>query len=77
MRKPQQFATHRRRALRTGFWTGIVLGTTIGLVAVAVLPVIALAITAVGGAMWLALRSHTSAGAADYAFARDEPRTRT
>ena len=75
MNRPKQFATHRRRALRTGFWTGITLGTTIGLVAVAVLPVIALVVIAVGAATWLAIRSRTSADPY-YAFARDENRTR-
>lgn len=75
MNRPKRFTTHRRRALRTGFWTGITLGTTIGLVAVAVLPLIALAIIAVGAATWLAIRSRTGAGP-NYAFARHETRTR-
>ncbi len=76
MKRPEQFASHRRKALRTGFWTGIGLGTTIGLVAVAVLPVLALVAMAVGGALWLAVKARTRADAS-YAFARDEARARS
>ena len=75
MKSPEQLATHRRRALRTGFWTGITLGTTIGLIAVAVLPLVALAIIAVSAATWLAIRARTNPDP-NYAFARDETRTR-
>ncbi|MDE0690667.1 MAG: hypothetical protein OXI55_00315 [Gammaproteobacteria bacterium] len=71
MKRPQHFASHRQSVLRAGFWTGITLGTTVGLVAVAVLPVVALAVVAVGAAFWLALRSRAATDAS-YAFSKAE-----
>ena len=70
MKRPQHFGSRRRSALRAGF-TGITLGTTIGLVAVAILPVVALAIIAIGGGLWLAVKARADTDA-NYAFAKAE-----
>lgn len=49
MKLPRQSASRRQSTLRAGLWSG----TTIDLVAVAFLPVVALAILAVATALWL------------------------